>query len=347
LARVPILIGYSLDDPDMRSVLADLRNRLGRSASPVWALVLGASPSEQQRFERRGVHVVPIPLGRRSHSDVLTQLFGELRDHWVSNVLRTAEPSGRRPRIQSKVAVSSRTCLFLVPDRLLAYYKDAVFPIVESFGLTPLSPDEITERNGPSQATTEALIERAGAVVVDVGDGTELFELSLVTTKHPDRWRVAVVTEDESPILERSMEFQTVVRRLRDPASEPDSLAEQLVSWLADISGMIEVFLAQARSLLELSEPGAAIVVAYTELERALRRREGGEIQRSARTPTMVGMLDELYHQEVIDRAELQSLRDGWRTRSQFVHGFDSPTQGEASSIVSLVERLVTLLRNR
>lgn len=84
LTREPVLIGYSLDDADLREVLALLRERLGRMTRTGWAL-LPTDPDGHisAKFSRRGINA--IVLDDNSNADrgeVLEQFFRQLLSSW-------------------------------------------------------------------------------------------------------------------------------------------------------------------------------------------------------------------------------------------------------------------------
>lgn len=89
LTREPVLLGYSLDDADLREVLTLLRERLGKLTRAGWA-VLPRDPGGEgaAKFARRGFK--PIVLDDDDAADrerVLTTFFRELREAWELKVL--------------------------------------------------------------------------------------------------------------------------------------------------------------------------------------------------------------------------------------------------------------------
>ncbi len=51
ITRTPVLLGYSFDDPDARSLWALIRDRLGQLRRQGYAIKLNATPTEIARFE--------------------------------------------------------------------------------------------------------------------------------------------------------------------------------------------------------------------------------------------------------------------------------------------------------
>lgn len=77
--KTGLLIGYSLDDPDTRQLLAIIKRRLGRMSKPLWTIQVGAPTHVVSRYERRGVKVINLPLKRHEDvGDVLAAFFDEI-----------------------------------------------------------------------------------------------------------------------------------------------------------------------------------------------------------------------------------------------------------------------------
>jgi hypothetical protein len=94
LTREPVLFGYSLDDADLREVLAMLRDRLGRMTRAGWA-VLPTDPFERRskRFARRGFTPIVLEPGVTTEEEekaiqnrVLADFFVEVREAWQGKV---------------------------------------------------------------------------------------------------------------------------------------------------------------------------------------------------------------------------------------------------------------------
>lgn len=78
-----VLIGYSLDDPDLRQLLSLIKDRLGSLAPPLWTIQVDAPQHVINRYERRGVRVVNLPKKHgKSYGDQLRELFEALHAYW-------------------------------------------------------------------------------------------------------------------------------------------------------------------------------------------------------------------------------------------------------------------------
>ena len=81
--HIAILIGYSLDDPDLRQLLSLIKDRLGSLTPPLWAIQVNSPQHVVSRYERRGVRVINVPKKRgKSYGDQLSELFEALHAYW-------------------------------------------------------------------------------------------------------------------------------------------------------------------------------------------------------------------------------------------------------------------------
>lgn len=82
VTRTPVLIGYSLDDPDLRQLWQIIGDHLGPARRMAYAIMVEAPPADVARFARRGVAVVNLPGTKGQYGEILADAFTELRDYW-------------------------------------------------------------------------------------------------------------------------------------------------------------------------------------------------------------------------------------------------------------------------
>ncbi|MEV5054354.1 SIR2 family NAD-dependent protein deacylase [Arthrobacter sp. LAR12-1-1.1] len=88
LTREPVLFGYSLDDSDLREILALLRDRLGKMSRAGWAILPTDKGGLATKFMRRGLKAIVLDENpEASRQDVLEEFFYELREAWEREVL--------------------------------------------------------------------------------------------------------------------------------------------------------------------------------------------------------------------------------------------------------------------
>jgi SIR2-like domain len=167
IEKTGVLIGYSLDDPDFRSILAQVSARLGSIPPDLYVLDVDADPVRIARYMRRGVRVVNIPSGGVGW-DILADLFQELGDYWSSRVSEgvTSSTTVGRMVIRARTRFN-RVILFLVSNARLSDYDENVFPTLVGQGLFPITEEDIQQPRGNELASLDLLLRAANQVVVE------------------------------------------------------------------------------------------------------------------------------------------------------------------------------------
>ena len=69
--KTPLLLGYSLDDPDFRKLWQIIGDRLGKLRRPAYSIMIDAHATEVARFARRGVRVISIEGEKAKYGEIL------------------------------------------------------------------------------------------------------------------------------------------------------------------------------------------------------------------------------------------------------------------------------------
>jgi hypothetical protein len=270
--RVPILIGYSLDDPDLRQLLAMLRGRLGSMLPKAYVLGVDVTQAVVARYDRRGVRVVNLPGSKGDYGAILAAAFAELDAYWRSRVLDHAEFTEERPLEEIETAVegaSKRLCYFAVPASRLALYREQVFPLAEATGLVPVSGFDVEVGQGNLLAAVRALLERSRAAVVDTSTGVGSTELNaaLQIVGPAD---TMVLTQGGPPAWVAVSGAQWLSSNPPDLFSD-SALLDQLEAWFAMRGESAGQRRSDVQVLLNAKQWSAALVAAVSDLEAALR----------------------------------------------------------------------------
>ena len=272
IQRVPVLIGYSLDDPDLRQLLAVLKDRLGTMLPNAYAIVVHADTGTVARYARRGVKVISLPGSKARYGEILGAALAELDGYWRERVLGEAQFTEERPLEEVETSVgerSTRLCYFSIPASSLAFYRDEVFPVAEVAGLVPVSGFDVVVTQGNRLAATRALLERSRAAVVDVSAGVGSTEL-LVAIQILGRPNVAVVSAGTAPAWAVAS-GATILDGFQGSFESADGFFEQLTEWFNGRRVLPTEPGSEADALLGAKHWRAALVAAIAELEVALR----------------------------------------------------------------------------
>lgn len=301
IAKTAVFIGYSLDDPDFRQIWSVVSERLGKSRRMAYSINVDAKHSEVTRLERRGVRVINLPGRGDAYKSVLADAFRELRDHVRENVISvskvTDEESLRELRLPRDA--TNRLCLFSLPLSALPYYRSNVFPLAESAGFVPITAADVVAPGDNINAKIDSLIDRAALMVVEPGSTGTRAELGAAFARlktdrdrpHKPDLRLIVVAEADHEaaewlavplmsdwLLQKETGRVHTVRR--------NGLVEDQRAFLADMSLLFEQMSAdlgldhsdEPKRLLQVGANAAAVISAFTVLERVLRKRvsQGG-----------------------------------------------------------------------
>lgn len=340
IERMPIFIGYSLEDPDLRQLMLTMKDRLGATAPVPYAIAVGMAKSDIARFERRGVRVINLPGNRKNYGSILTDAFVELFEYWDSEVLDQVDLVRDRPLEQLRVAgteKSSRLCFFSVPRHLQAFYEDELFPLAEQADMVPVSGFDVAGNQGNLIAAVRAIIERSRFAVVDVTEGSGSVDLRMALDSIPPEDVLIIAAESgPPPFVDRAMQW---VVRPADLEADRLPFFDAVAEWFSQRQLPEEPGF-NPRVLLDLGQFDAAVVAAITDLEMILSRfdepyRDGS--QKRARRSPWQGLSGQTLDIPDSLRARLQ---EAIARRNSVVHGRASVDRHAAEEIVQAVEEL-------
>ncbi len=358
ITRTPVLIGYSLDDPDFRQVWQIVGERLGKMRRPAYALCVGASPTQVSRFGRRGVKVINLAKDKSRYGEILTETFDELRNYWQENVVpgEVKEEELLRELLLPGDS-ATRLCFFLLPLSAYPFYREQVFPLVREAGLVPVTGDEIISPGENILAKIEALISRAFLIIVDASSEFTLDEARMVAAR--DRpGRLLIIIEEgisipidiQSPINTQGLVDTQRINILHRPdlaSVEVEEFLNNLVVWLQEVTeGLKPKLSGEALRLLHAREYRAAVISAITHLETTLRERLNLSVRMGRRFVSMGEMLKIADRENLIGEFEVRQVLQWLKIRNNAVHSHEPISGRKAQEIVKGVEEITgSLLR--
>jgi NAD-dependent SIR2 family protein deacetylase len=169
ITRTPLLIGYSLNDPDIRMIWNIISSRLNSLRRTGYVLAVSASENDITRFKRRGMKVINLPGKKSDYSKIYTTLFNELLVYWNEKNSENMKTSNEDAIGILKYSSNNtgQMCFFSVPYERLSLYKKYIFPIVEGLGMVPVSADEYVLPGDNISAKINTLIQKSSIAVID------------------------------------------------------------------------------------------------------------------------------------------------------------------------------------
>jgi hypothetical protein len=346
IERTGILVGYSLDDPDTRQILALIKRRLGRMYRPIWAIQVAAPAHVVNRFERRGVKVINLPKKRTSSTrEVLEEFFGDIARYWRERLPEKSVSTDDRViadfRLPQEV---SRICYFAIPANLIAWYREYIFPEVESHGLIPVTARDVFTPPGTVSAKLDTLINRAAYIVAEVGHRSSENEVALALSQKADRSLLLVSPESQAYSPPEMIDRSLLVRPDRFDA-DPEAFISGFREWLSSVSRP-RGSTPEPERLLQLHEYTAALISAVSLMEVTLAERFAVNQRESPRPATLRSMLKDVERLGLFQsQSERHSIEEAMSRRNQAIHTAEAISPADSRRLVRAILRFVDRMR--
>jgi len=342
ITKTAVLIGYSLDDPDLRQVWRVVADRLGSSRRAAYAIGVGVKPMVVSRYQRRGIQVINLPGSTSAYPEVLAAAFTELGEFWRRHPIAANQVKEERSlrELSLPPGASRRLCYFSVPMSSLSFYREHVFPVARERGLVPVSVDDVVSSQDTMLATIEALIQRAQLFVVEASNQSTLFEFAMARARL-DMSRILVIA---SPETGRSFDLMgyRVIPRPNVLAIDPGEFLRAVGKWFTDAAHHVASdFAEEPQRLFAAKEYRAAVIAAISLLEVSLRRRVDEPSSLRERRMPLPSLLKIAQEQGLLGEVPRSRVVSWLRVRNRVVHGQRTVSKAVAESIVKGVAKIV------
>ena len=343
ITRTPLLIGYSLNDPDLRMIWNIIGNRLASLRRTGYALVFSPSEKVIARFKRRGINVIALPDTKEGRDVVFTKIFDEILEYWNSVTEKSITTSNEDALSMLKIPndANNNLCLFCVPFGKLSLYKKYIFPIVEQYRYTPITADEFILPGDNISAKMNLLIQKASIVIMEpspegnfnsteygiirgtekpcliVIDGTNSAQNSSLY----HRYIVGNFTDRLEDLLNEVGSFIKEHPVTDDLYDEPKRLFKHKEYNAAIISAikLLEIRLTKEWLLREKGEHGSSAVIPLTQLIKIVGNQYGVNTERVLK---WASMRNRVVHSEY--RATREKCKEIVEGVYELIAGFDS-----------------------
>ena len=186
ITKTLLLIGYSFDDTDIRTLWQIINDRLGKLNMPAYVVLVDANPIEIARFERRNVKVINLPGDKTDYPDILCDFFIEIKQfidtHMPEQIVVTTEKASEELRMPQE---DSRLCFVSVPDTRLAFVKELIYSILDENNISPISLNETIMPGETIIRKIDVLISKASIAIVDISgnNANVMWELGNLMSK--------------------------------------------------------------------------------------------------------------------------------------------------------------------
>ncbi|MFD9663488.1 SIR2 family protein [Rhodococcus sp. NPDC059968] len=335
-----ILIGYSLDDPDTRQILALLKNRLGSMVRPLWVVTVNASTHAVSRFERRGVRVINLPLvDGDDYGDVLKRFFTEIDEYWRREAISASRSTNEATLIDlSLPGQDSNSCFVSVPYRLVSTYRPIIDEAFRGLEVTPIFPEDVFTPGETVQVKLNALLSRAKMAIFDISSPGVISEAILaLSTKDPDS---ILLIADPAVGLPFDIARHRVIMR-DDVYEDPERLISAIRAWLISSQHITMIDEGEeSERLFQQGEYRSALIMATSRLEQELRSKLE-DLDDSNRPRSVIRLIDQFATENNIDRAAVNDVRGAITLRNLALHEGRKVTRDEAAHSMEAVSRFL------
>lgn len=348
ITNTMLLIGYSLDDNDFRSIWQIINSRLGGMAQPAYCITVGASPEKIAKYKRRNIRIINLEGEPQNYKTILYDLFIELKDYIDSEKDKTAKSIDERINEQMVIpAENNKLCFISCAMSRIAQLSALINPVLHNLGITPVRIDDMLMPGDNWIDISRTAIRKSKAAIIDISNfssNSVTLELGLIKSTKQKR-NILILCEEGASIPVWLMD-QPILTYTFDIAREKITyqFVKELKEWscrvfdiesvVCDNKGKHTVF-EDAYRLFEKGEYSACIVSAYSELEYKISSRytsQTGDSNSPHQIFRFGQYLRKFFESNNQDAYKLIELRN------QIVHQRYVATETEARDFLHLVE---------
>ena len=278
ISSTMLLVGYSLDDADLRGLWQLLRNRLGKMSRPAYCITVGVSEEKRMRYQRRNITVVNLDGEPKNYKTILRDFFKELKDYCTNATPTTS----KNERVNEQLLVPSennKLCFISCSFARIARVSSILYPTLAKFGISPVRLDDILSPGENWNLIANSLIQKSRAAIIDVSDGNPnvMYELGqIITQKVPPNYLFIC---DAGSVVPSSLLGYQFLHYSSNNDKTNDLFYQGLSEWCSSVFNLpfesnenpIQTIFEDAHRLVDKKEYSASIIIAYSSLEAFLK----------------------------------------------------------------------------
>ncbi len=335
ITKTLLLIGYSFEDNDIRTLWQIIGSRLGKLRTPAYVVLVDANPIEISRFERRNIKVINIQGNKKDYPEILTEFFAEIKElideKIPEQMIITNEKATEELKIPKE---NNRLCFISAPYQRISFLKELLYPILKKNGISPISLDETIMPGELITRKVDTLISKCSMVVVDLSgnNANVMWELGNAMSKAKNV--VLIVDKEQAGNLPSNLSglFYLTYGLAEDNLEFVESLGrylDDLYNTKEDKNGIQDYY-----RLFDKEEYGAAIIMAFRYLETLIRDNM------SSREAIPLNLLSSLHSDNKEISALLEKTKLYKQIRNKIVHGSVNISKKEAKDIIENIDEV-------
>lgn len=348
ITNTMLLIGYSLDDNDFRSIWQIINSRLGSMAQPAYCITVGASPEKIAKYKRRNIRIINLKGEAEKYKTILHDLFVELKEYIDSEKDKRAMSTDERINEQMLIpAEDNKLCFISCSMSRIAQLSALINPILHKLGITPVRIDDMLMPGDNWIDISRTAIRKSKAAIIDISDSSSNVMLELGLIKSTKQKQNILILSEEGTVIPISLSDQPILTYTFDIACEKVTYhfvkalrewccrAFDIKSLICDNKGKHTVF-ADAYRLYEKGEYSACIISAYSELEYLIFSRHTDSWTRDYCLTNQAFRLSQYLKSHL--ESNNQDAYALFALRNKIVHQRYVATEAEAHDFLHLVE---------
>lgn len=350
ITNTMLLIGYSLDDNDFRSIWQMINSRLGSMAQPAYCITVGASTEKIAKYKRRNIRVINLKGEPRNYKTILQNLFVEIKDYIDCEKDKTAQSTDERINEQMVIpAEDNKLCFISCAMSRIAQLSDLINPVLHSLGITPVRIDDMLMPGDNWIDISRTAIRKSKAAIIDISDSSSNVMLEFGLIKSMKQKQNILILCEEGTSIPISLSDQQVLTYTFDIAHEKITyhFVKALREWSCRAFGIKSILgdkregytdFADAYRLLDKGEYSACIVSAYSELEYMISSRHINSYTKEYGSANQIFRFGKYLKSHV--ESNNQDAYELIELRNKIVHQRYVATEMEARDFLHMVEMI-------
>lgn len=339
ITKTLLLIGYSFEDNDIRTLWKMIGSRLGKLQTPAYVILVNASSIEISRFERRNIKVINLPGDKADYPKILTDFFREIKElineEIPQKMIITNEKASeelRMPREENKL------CFISAPYQRLSFLKELVYPVLKTKNLSPLSFDEAIMPGEIIARKIDAIISRASLAIVDISEhnNNAMWQIGNMMSKNID---IILIAEIDKPIL-LPLNLQGMSWLTYSLTGDNTRFVEMLQERLDTFCNKRQKIDAQPdyKRLFDKGEYEAAVIMVFRYLDNTIYIKRGNL--------KCEPMIYKLHGNTKLAEEKLSQMQKFRRIRNNVVHTNINIQKKDAEKIIDYIEEICRLIES-
>lgn len=341
ITKTLLLVGYSLDDYDIRTLWKTIGSRLGRLHTPAYVVLVGADQFEISKYERRNIKVINLPGEKKNYSEILSAFFTEIKSLIEKETPGKVYITNEKATEEFKMPVDdSRLCFISAPYNRISILKDVLYPVLMKNNITPVTTDEVIMPGDILTRKADLLIHKSFMSILDISNNNSQITWEYENLIKKEKPFILICDKDTDDIILDNVPSSSCLKY--SFIEDNDEFIKQLESEIHKILKSQNKLQEQEHfRLLEKKEYNAAVISVFRYLEITLC--DNFEKERTPRSYLI--LLRSLRANNLQDSKNIFMAKEYLSIRNKIVHTDSIVNKKEATQIVTCINSLCEAIK--